>query len=121
MFLSAEDQILNSCKAWSTAHMTPLFWQQTMKIQISRSDCSKQLGPWLLVILCLFSSLEKRVPSFSADDVDHPQQSTELEHRQCLISSLKPPTLASISGRISLVRSICNSDHPYADLCCLVC
>ena len=36
------------------------------------------------------------------------------------ISSLKLPTLVSFSGRISLVRSICNSDHPHADLFCFL-
>ena len=72
------------------------------------------------MLFCVYSRHLKRVPSFSANDATIHKKVQSLRTDNAFISSLKPPTLALLSGRISLVRSICNSDHPHADLFCLL-
>ena len=120
MFLSAEDQILKFMQ--SVVHTS----RGSIFLATNHEDTDIQIGLFKAtgsMVACYFVSIlitwkEYQASALTMQTIHKKVQSLSTDN--AFISSLKPPTLASFSGRISLVRSICNSDHPHADLFCLL-
>ena len=116
MFLSAEDQILKFMQ--SVVHTS----RGSIFLATNHEDTDIQIGLFKAtgsMVACYFVSIlitwkEYQASALTMQTTHKKVQSLSTDN--AFISSLKPPTLASFSGRISLVRSICNSDHPHADL-----